>query len=70
MEIREAQAATEAPTAEIAGRADLVADGVDFATLEYSNTVLPNYYIQDVGILSSEAERSRSHPETVRENSR
>ena len=59
VEIREARAATEAPTGAIAGRADLVADEVGFATWECSNTVPPNCYIQDVGIPSNEAVKSR-----------
>lgn len=59
VEIREVQAATEAPTEAIAGREDPVADEVGFVTLEHSNTVPPNYYIQDVDIRSNEAEKSR-----------
>lgn len=57
--IREARVATEAPTGANAGLGVQAADGVDSATWERSNTVPPNYCIQDAGILSSEAERSR-----------
>ena len=70
VEIREVRVAMEAPTEAIVGREGLVADGVGFATLEYSNTVLPSCCIRDVGIPPSEAKRSRQLPETVRGSSR
>lgn len=70
VEIREARATTEAPSEAIVGREDPVADGVGFATLECSNTVPPNYYIQDVGILPNEAEKSHPVPGRGQESSR
>lgn len=59
VEIREARAATGAPTEAIAEWVDPVADEVGVATLEHSNTVPPNCCTLVVGIPSNEAVKSR-----------